>query len=97
MPPQLPLERWALTPPFHPYLSTKKENFLSNQAVCFLLHFPSDRLESTVPRFRKARYPMASGLSSIQPTSWSNRDRPGSGGGKLRLRSGRFKYEMTKD
>jgi len=35
-------------------------------AVYFLLHFPSDQLQLTVPRFRKARYPMASGLSSTQ-------------------------------
>ena len=33
-PPRSPLARWALTPPFHPYLPKK--------AVCFLRHYLSD-------------------------------------------------------
>jgi hypothetical protein len=36
MPPQLPSERWALTPPFQPYLCP-----CGPSAVYFLLHFPS--------------------------------------------------------
>jgi len=32
LPSPLPETRWALTPPFHPYLP--------RQAVCFLWHFP---------------------------------------------------------
>ncbi len=35
--------RCALTAPFHPYLS------LAARAVCFLWHFPSNRLEPAVP------------------------------------------------
>jgi len=35
--------RCALTAPFHPYLN------LAAQAVCFLWHFPSNRLEPAVP------------------------------------------------
>ena len=35
VPPRLPSERWALTPPFHPYPLPKLG------AVFFLLHFPS--------------------------------------------------------
>ncbi|GAA5482222.1 hypothetical protein Hsar01_01439 [Haloferula sargassicola] len=33
-------------------------------AVCFLLHFPSGRLDATVPLFQGARCPVVSGLSS---------------------------------
>jgi hypothetical protein len=36
VPPRLLLERWALTPPFHPYRP------LAQAAVCFLWHFPSN-------------------------------------------------------
>jgi len=95
MPPQLPLERWALTPPFHPYPPWPKPW----RAVYFLLHFPSSRFEPTVPRFHKARCPLASGLSSALPVTWQNRDRPGSGArnvseknrvGKLSLLPSRF-------
>jgi hypothetical protein len=35
--------RCALTAPFHPYLN------LAARAVCFLWHFPSNRLEPAVP------------------------------------------------
>src|SRR4029079_12074463 len=35
MPDPLPDPRWALTPPFHPYLRG-----LRRKAVCFLWHFP---------------------------------------------------------
>ena len=54
-----PDTRWALTPPFHPYLCP-----CGPSAVCSLLHFPSRRLEAPVPRFHEARCPVVSGLSS---------------------------------
>ena len=38
MPLMLPSARWALTPPFHPYLCTGEP---VPSAVCSLLHFPS--------------------------------------------------------
>jgi len=38
-PSSLPMTRWALTPPFHPYRSVVVSNRTS--AVCFLLHCPS--------------------------------------------------------
>lgn len=59
VPPWLPLARWALTPPFHPYLCP-----CGPSAVCFLLHFPSGFLAVPVPRFHEARCPVVSGLSS---------------------------------
>src|SRR5690606_30197418 len=37
LPLPLPVARWALTPPFHPYLAA------SGEAVCFLWHFPWGR------------------------------------------------------
>ena len=77
VPPRLPATRWALTPPFHPYLCP-----CGPSAVFFLLHFPSDGLETAVPCFHKARCPMVSGLSSTRLAP--NCDRPGSGGDKLR-------------
>ncbi len=72
VPPWLPLARWALTPPFHPYLCP-----CGPSAVCFLLHFPSGSLATAVPCFHKARCPMVSGLSSS--TLARSCDRPGSG------------------
>lgn len=39
--------RWALTPPFHPYLQPKPE------AVCFLLHWPSRGVWSAISFFSK--------------------------------------------
>ncbi len=39
----LPPTRWALTPPFHPYLP------LARGAVYFLLHWPSTRLDARLP------------------------------------------------
>lgn len=72
VPPRLPLARWALAPPFHPCLCPRGPS-----AVCFLLHFPSGSLATTVPCFHKARCPMVSGLSSS--TLARTRDRPESG------------------
>src|SRR5208337_2900044 len=43
LPAALLRRRCALTAPFHPYLS------LTARAVCFLWHFPSNRLEPAVP------------------------------------------------
>ncbi len=59
MPLRLPSARWALTPPFHPYLCP-----CGPSAVCFLLHFPSGSLAVPVPHFHEARCPVVSGLSS---------------------------------
>ena len=59
VPPSSPPARWALTPPFHPYLCP-----CGPSAVRFLLHFPSGRLDATVPLFQGARCPVVSGLSS---------------------------------
>ena len=44
-PPTLLPARCALTAPFHPYL----QQLAPLQAVCFLLHWPSSRLNATVP------------------------------------------------
>src|SRR5258708_40256771 len=43
LPAALLRRRCALTAPFHPYLS------FTARAVCFLWHFPSNRLEPAVP------------------------------------------------
>jgi len=43
LPAALLRRRCALTAPFHPYLS------LAARAVCFLWHFPSNRLQPAVP------------------------------------------------
>jgi len=69
-----PDARWALTPPFHPCLCP-----CGPSAVCSLLHFPSGRLATSVPRFHEARCPMVSGLSSTVLLT-HDRDRPGGGG-----------------
>ena len=53
----LPGMRWALTPPFHPYLR------LAPKAVCFLWHCPS-RIRRPVPRRYLAVCPLEPGLSS---------------------------------
>lgn len=60
VPLRLPSARWALTPPFHPYLCP-----CGPSAVCFLLHYPSGFLAVPVPHFHEARCPVVSGLSSI--------------------------------
>lgn len=64
MPPRLLLERWAFTPPFHPYPINK------DRAVSFLWRYPSTRLER-VPRVYlrlnrsyAASCPLVFGLSS---------------------------------
>ena len=53
----LPGARWALTPPFHPYLQ------LAPKAVCFLWHCPS-RVRRPAPRHYLAACPLEPGLSS---------------------------------
>ena len=45
LPPRLLLERWALTPPFHPC-----RQHTVTAAVCFLWHFPSESLAAFLPR-----------------------------------------------
>ena len=45
VPPRLRLERWALTPPFHPYLNLVAEA----EAVYSLWHYPSGRLTAPPP------------------------------------------------
>jgi len=74
LPPQLPSARWALTPPFHPYLPPHevKNGGLFSAALSVQLG-----LHPTVPRFHKARYPMESGLSSLAPKHYC--DHPESG------------------
>ena len=46
VPLMLPSTRWALTPPFHPYLRSLARDEL---AVCFLLHWPYLLLEKQAP------------------------------------------------
>ena len=55
-----PDSRWALTPPFHPYLC------LAAIGGIFLLHCLSGFLSSPVPHFHEARCPVVSGLSSTR-------------------------------
>ena len=45
VPPLLPAARWALTPPFHPYLPT----FTPRKAVYFLWPFPSPSGAQALP------------------------------------------------
>ena len=60
LPAALLRRRCALTAPFHPYLS------LAARAVCFLWHFPSNRLEPAVPdvirhtALRSSDFPLSS-------------------------------------
>src|SRR4051812_15962880 len=56
MPRLLPVARWALTPPFHPYRSLR-------HGGCFLWHCPSSGLRHP-PRRYLAACPMEPGLSS---------------------------------
>jgi len=64
VPPRLLLERWALTPPFHPCRQPKPP------AVCFLWHFPSKGFclsPACIPALRQgyaASRPTVLGLSS---------------------------------
>src|SRR5947199_8312842 len=46
LPATLLRQRCALTAPFHPYLAPARSRL---EAVCFLWHFPSSGLESTLP------------------------------------------------
>ena len=81
-----PTGRWALTPPFHPYLIP-----CGPSAVCSLLHFPSGSLDAAVPLFREARCPAVSGLSStLQARPRSPGERRGEaalGSSKIQVRS----------
>jgi len=61
----LPDTRWALTPPFHPYLSA------SAQAVCFLWHYPSRNVRA---QELPGSLPVEPGRSSQQVAP--KRDRP---------------------
>jgi hypothetical protein len=61
LPLRLPSARWALTPPFQPYLCP-----CGPSAVYFLLHFPSGFLSVPVPCFHRADCPTVSGLSSTR-------------------------------
>ena len=84
-----PDTRWALTPPFHPYLIPRGPS-----AVYSLLHFPSGRFETTVPRFHEARCPAVSGLSSTpqaEPRSTGER-RGKPAAGSAGLGSAKFRY-----
>ena len=49
VPPRLRLERWALTPPFHPYPACNFKIEISGLAVCFLWHCPSGCLTTSPP------------------------------------------------
>jgi hypothetical protein len=56
LPAALLQRRCALTAPFHPYLASSVDpaaynigNYRTGEAVCFLWHFPSIRLEPDVP------------------------------------------------
>ena len=79
LPAALLRRRCALTAPFHPYLS------LAARAVCFLWHFPSNRLEPAVPdvirhtALRSSDFPpvlrRATVRSGCQPTHYSAVDR----------------------
>lgn len=73
-----PKTRWALTPPFQPYLCL---TCVGPSAVFFLLHFPSRSLAVPVPHFHEARCPVVSGLSSALLAQHC--DRPGSGTHKV--------------
>ena len=79
VPPRLRLERWALTPPFHPYPAPLEPNDgpKNGWAVCFLWHCPSAApfglasrmhpeagLPAKVPAGYAASRPMVLGLSS---------------------------------
>ena len=59
VPPRLRLERWALTPPFHPYRRT-----CARRRSEFLWHFPSARLTAWPPACIPT---LATGLRSIAP------------------------------
>ena len=71
VPQSLRSERWALTPPFHPYHS-EISNLKFQRAVCFLWHFPSGRLAASPPaciRFQisNLRFEISKGLRGIAP------------------------------
>ena len=68
----LPVPRWALTPPFHPYLQPKRK------AVYSLLHFPSaraGRLLAVALSYGSPDFPPAWGYphTSDCPAVWSDR------------------------
>ena len=45
----LPVARWALTPPFHPYRAIVDPKAAETAAVCFLWHFPWGRPRRALP------------------------------------------------
>ena len=49
VPPRLRLERWALTPPFHPCLGGANHEAWTTEAVSFLWHYPSGCLTASPP------------------------------------------------
>ena len=50
LPLPLPVARWALTPPFHPYLRPDPHpGTRGTKAVCFLWHFPWGRPRRVLP------------------------------------------------
>jgi len=59
VPARSPLQRWALTPPFHPYL----HRLPPIQAVCFLWHFPCP----VVSRLTTERWRLATVLALRSP------------------------------
>ena len=64
LPASLLTQRWALTPPFHPYQNA--QNAL--MAVCFLWHFPlGSRDTLPQPGVTRHRVSMEPGLSSAAP------------------------------
>ncbi len=68
MPVPSPAPRWALTPPFHPYLLNR-----SRQAVCFLWHFPWGHPRRALPG---TVFPWSPDFPPRQPFGSCRSDRP---------------------
>src|SRR5690606_12898002 len=83
LPHLLTVERWALTPPFHPYPA--------NEAVCFLRHYPWGFPRRALPgiAFHGARTFLTRGLSTLAHAAV----RPA---GRTQLREGRPKLQSLK-
>src|SRR5690606_29505093 len=79
----LPVARWALTPPFHPYPA--------NEAVCFLRHYPWGFPRRALPgiAFHGARTFLTRGLSALAHAAV----RPA---GRTQFREGRPKLQSLK-
>ena len=74
LPPLSPAERWALTPPFHPYPAVEMALPSHCRAVCFLRHFPSPAVLHRRSRVNHGTScPAESGLSSLSPKQKSGR------------------------